>query len=1389
MKPDLLPVSSCANRLAVVSFGLAMLGFSAQPARATLWTGSANDQNWATAGNWNSSYDSGSTPPADGNSIWLDSNATLANHPIFTAAQGTLSVKDIYMYGNPGSHLDQTGGSLTTGFFGMATDAGSSATFNLSDGTFASTGELQVGVSAAGTLNQTGGTLNSSSYLVVGRNSGSVGVFSLSGGKVNGATTGGFTVIGSFGGSNGTLNVSGSAELNSPLQMRIGEEGTGTLNQTGGTVSVGGVTYVGWGKDNTSTQNGTFTVSGGTFTSEGDLELGRAGGSTAQANVTVDGGTLNVGTNTKRWLIVSRYDTVNSTLTVSSGTLNLNANTDLRMKVGNNGGGTNIINLNGGSITSYSDNHATANGAGVVDLMNSGTADTTNTFNLNGGTLAIRAVITNNDTGTATFNFNGGTLKATGNDANFVNLGGTNQRADVKEGGAVMDSNGYNVTVVQPLLHGGAAATDGGLTKNGTGTLTLTGTNTYTGGTTLNAGTLALGSTGALGTTGTISMNGGTLQFSASNTTDYSDRLKIEDGKTATFDTNSQNVTFATALALGTGGTGALTKSGAGTLTLTGTNTFTGGIGITAGTLKVGESGSLGSGTYAGAISNAGMLHVSTSANQTLSGGISGSGSLAKDGTGTLTLSGGGTLKAAGISLYGGAFAAVLKEGTTRITGGAYDASATEWVVGGLDTGNGTNTRLVMDNDSQLINISWLSIGRGNGNGTASSDVTLNDTASITASSMSAGFNADNTATKPKGTITLNGSSSLTVTDYFHLAESAGSSMTLTLNDTAAVTLAGTPGGEDRRNLGLNGSGVLTLNAGTTFTDESTRYLNVGYQKGSGVVNINGGTFNKSSGELRVGTTSTNGVYTATGTINMTGGTATVGSLTLGRGNNNEAKVNGTLNVSGGTLTVTTGLAIVGYQGDGTAGGTLNITGGTFSANGASGTNSILIGTAGSGRGTVIVDGGTLNSLNDMVLAENVSSSGSVTLTSGTINLATNNEKWLKLNSGSSGNTSFTVEGGTLNLNNNSDLRFTPAGAATGTNTFTLKGGLVQGQTGNHNGVASATSVVDMNQAATGAATNTFNLDGGTLHIGQVLSSNTNGTRTFNFNGGTLKAAGTTTSFFNLGTGSARANVRNGGAIIDTAGFDATIAQALLHSNIDGDAATGGGLTKTGAGTLTLTGTSDYTGATNVNVGTLVVNGSLADTEVTVASGAKLAGSGTIGTDTNKAASVTIQAGGTHSPGNSPGSQTVNGDTTYADGSIFEWDINGNTNASGDRGAAGGYDGVTVTGELTVDSGSTFKVIQNSGTDFSMTFWDSNRAWDNIFSYGSLDGGWTANTPVSIFDTAGAPVDVSTEGYFTMTGTTLNWTMVPELSNLLIGGLLGVGLLMRRRPAAKDLAA
>ena len=116
-------------------------------------------------------------------------------------------------------------------------------------------------------------------------------------------------------------------------------------------------------------------------------------------------------------------------------------------------------------------------------------------------------------------------------------------------------------------------AGSGALVKSGSGTVTLTGNNTSTGGTTINGGTLALGSAGALGTTGTISFGGGTLQHSASNTTDYSGRFSTAANQAYSVDTNGQNVTYASAL-VSSGGS--LRKSGAGMLTLTGTNTYTG---------------------------------------------------------------------------------------------------------------------------------------------------------------------------------------------------------------------------------------------------------------------------------------------------------------------------------------------------------------------------------------------------------------------------------------------------------------------------------------------------------------------------------------------------------------------------------------------------------------------------------------------------------------------------------------------------------------------------------------------------------------------------------------------------------------------------------------------
>ena len=90
-------------------------------------------------------------------------------------------------------------------------------------------------------------------------------------------------------------------------------------------------------------------------------------------------------------------------------------------------------------------------------------------------------------------------------------------------------------------------------------------------------------------------------------------------------------------------GTSALTVSG-GTLQLDGVNTFSGGTTIATGTtLKIAGSGSLGSGTYAAAVADTGVLNFNSSANQIFSGAFTasaGGGNLTQSGSGTVTLSG-----------------------------------------------------------------------------------------------------------------------------------------------------------------------------------------------------------------------------------------------------------------------------------------------------------------------------------------------------------------------------------------------------------------------------------------------------------------------------------------------------------------------------------------------------------------------------------------------------------------------------------------------------------------------------------------------------------------------------------------------------------------------------
>jgi len=92
-------------------------------------------------------------------------------------------------------------------------------------------------------------------------------------------------------------------------------------------------------------------------------------------------------------------------------------------------------------------------------------------------------------------------------------------------------------------------------------------------------------------------------------------------------------------------GTGWFQKIGTGTVILTNENTYSGNTIIADGILQVGDcaTGSLGSGNYAGAIANNGELIINTPTDQTLSGVISGTGSLTKLCTATTTLTGNNT--------------------------------------------------------------------------------------------------------------------------------------------------------------------------------------------------------------------------------------------------------------------------------------------------------------------------------------------------------------------------------------------------------------------------------------------------------------------------------------------------------------------------------------------------------------------------------------------------------------------------------------------------------------------------------------------------------------------------------------------------------------------------
>jgi autotransporter-associated beta strand protein len=627
------------------------------------------------------------------------------------------------------------------------------------------------------------------------------------------------------------------------------------------------------------------------------------------------------------------------------------------------------------------------------------------------------------------------------------------------------------------------------------------------------------------------------------------------------------------------------------------------------------------------------------------------------------------------------------------------------------------------------------------------------------------------------------------------------SGATATLDSTLSEDVAG-------RQFHKSGTGTLTLSGsgnsftGGTFVGDGTLNANSTNALGTGPVTVVGGTLNVNAAQTASSLTVNGGILRLADANAVASASAvgvTVGGRTIQlRGNTATtfagAPVNFTTTANAQSLTID-------VDNNGSGSGNQLVLGGGFNrrvnVNQNTAANGMTLNVTGANGyslniPTVNLTGGMSTTFNPTTANLTI---GALSATTGVTAFGNANNIVLTLGGGSG--TSNSIDSITETSNASQQLTINKNTAAT----WTL--GSVDVKQGNSSAITAGDLILNGTFTfGLGTATaRTFNITGGTLHWNNAGAFRTLGSGArVTMNGGNLdqtSGAAITASTHNpqmawnadftfIGSNGKDSDLNLGtGSVTMNAARQVTITNAASTLTVGGIiSGSGFGLTKTGNGTLELTGNNTYSGATTINAGILAVNGNGAinGTSGITIDGGKLDytssvaltqpvtfTNGTLGGTnwTGALSGLTIGAGQVISPGNSPGT-TNTGSQTWAPDGTYEFEVN---RANGTDGGDPGWDLLLGTGTLNITATSVNPFVIDlvsldisNGSGPAENFDETENYFWRMAEFASI-----TNFDVSKFFVNDAAFQNPTDGTFSVQlgGTNLGPVTVPGASNQL----------------------